>query len=228
MPLNEPSGNMYPWAHTWNPIGGECPHRCSYCYVPSDIAPRLKRFGNKKYYGKPRLVESELQCSLKKPNDGKVIFVESCGDLFARDIPSEWIIKVIEHCKKYPENTYLFQSKNPMRFGDFTFPENSIIGTTIESNRVYNISQAPSVVNRYIAMKHYKIRKMVSLEPLLKFDLEILVRWIREIDPEFVSIGADSKNNDLPEPHSEKVRSLIEELKEFTRVKLKKNLKRLM
>ena len=218
---------MYPWAWTWNPLGGECTHRCKYCYVPSNIAPRLKRFGNEKYYGKPRLIKSELQCSLKKPDDSKVIFVETCGDLFANNIPSLWIWQVIKYCESYPKNTYLFQSKNPMRFDEFTFPEKSILGTTLESNKEYNISQAPSVVNRYIAMKQYKMRKMISLEPLLDFDLKILVRWIREISPEFVSIGADSKNNDLSEPSSNDVKQLIEILKQFTEVKLKKNLKRL-
>jgi hypothetical protein len=222
--LNKPSGQMYKWAWTWSPLGGECPHHCSYCYVTSDIAPRLKNFGNDKYYGKPRLIESELHCSLKKPDDGKVIFVESCGDLFARDIPSQWIRKVIKHCEEYPENTYLFQSKNPLRFGEFCFPKNSILGTTMESNKIYNISQAPCVVSRYIAMKHYKDRKMISLEPLMDFDLDVLVRWIREIKPEFVSIGADSKHHNLPEPDFIKIKELLKELEKFTEVRIKINL----
>lgn len=86
MPLNKPSGNMYPWAYTWNPLAGECPHACGFCYVSGDIAPWLERMGNSKYYGPLRLVESEFKVSLVIP-DGYLIFVESCGDLFAAEVP---------------------------------------------------------------------------------------------------------------------------------------------
>ncbi|HEC86935.1 MAG TPA: DUF5131 family protein, partial [Thermoplasmatales archaeon] len=113
MPLNKPSGNMYEWAWTYNPLGGKCLHGCFYCYVTHSIAKRLKNYGNEKYYGDTRLIEKELKTSLKKPDDGKVIFVESCGDLFGSWVSSDDIKKVLNHCKKYPENTYLFQSKNP-------------------------------------------------------------------------------------------------------------------
>ena len=230
--LNKPSGNMYPWAWTWNPIGGKCIHQCLYCYVSKAIAPRLKRFGNEKYYGKPLLIESELKTSLKKPDDGKVIFVEACGDLFARNIPSEYIWQVIRHCEEYPENTYLFQSKNPMRFDEFCFHVPVILGTTLESNKVYDISKAPSVINRYVVMKHYKLRKMISIEPILDFNLDIFVRMIKEINPSFVSIGADSKNVlkklNIPEPSSEKTQKFIAELEKVTEVRTKKNLGRLL
>ena len=69
---------------------------------------------------------------------------------------------------------------------------------------------------------------MVSIEPIMDFDLEVMVKWMQEIKPEFVSIGADSGNNHLPEPTPEKVKALIEALQEFTFVKIKDNLKRLL
>ena len=50
---------------------------------------------------------------------------------------------------------------------------------------------------------------------------------IKGIKPEFVSIGADSKGHNLPEPSWDKVQSLIKELKKFTEVKVKDNLMRL-
>lgn len=59
-------------------------------------------------------------------------------------------------------------------------------------------------------------------------DLDILVNWIKQIEPEFVSIGSDSKGKGLEEPSPDKVKKLIEELKKFTQVKIKDNLKRLM
>ena len=70
-------------------------------------------------------------------------------------------------------------------------------------------------------------RTMISIEPIMEFELAILVPWIKEIRPEFVSIGADSKGHNLPEPTPDKVNALIEELSKFTEVKIKDNLKRL-
>jgi len=234
VPLNPPSGNMYPWAWTWNPIGGECKHRCIYCYVPNKIAPWLLRMGNPKYYGRPRLIENELQTSLKKPNDGKVIFVQSNGDLFGYWIPKDWISRVLAHCRAYPQNTYLYQSKNPYRFLEHidAFPKNTILGSTLETNRNYRVTKAPSPEVRYTTILHInsiiQMRWMISIEPIMDFDLETLIQWIRTIGPEFVSIGADSGNNNLPEPNPQKINTLINKLEKITEVRIKKNLNRLI
>ena len=102
------------------------------------------------------------------------------------------------------------------------------MGTTIETNRDYNISNAPEPKKRFMAFKSVEWnRKMVSVEPIMDFDLEILVKWLRELDLEFVSVGADSKGHNLPEPSGEKVRKFIQSVDEFTEVKVKENLSRL-
>jgi hypothetical protein len=91
------------------------------------------------------------------------------------------------------------------------------------------ITSAPSPLERATAFQQiYWKRKMISIEPIMDFDLEELVVWIKNLKPEFVSIGADSQRNNLPEPSKEKIERLIEELKKFTEIKLKSNLKRLM
>jgi hypothetical protein len=51
---------------------------------------------------------------------------------------------------------------------------------------------------------------------------------IFEIHPSFVTIGADSKNHNLLEPHGEQVRQLLKRLGKFTEVRPKTNLKRLL
>jgi DNA repair photolyase len=217
--------NMYTWTNrTRNFIGGECPHKCIYCYVRAFRFPSLKE----KYSGKPFLIEEELS---KGEGKGRTIFVQSCGDLFAEAIPSAWIKSVLAHCKEYA-NTYLFQSKNPKRFFDFIsmFPEDSILGTTLESDIWYPpVSKAPKTLERVSAMSEIKgFRKMVSIEPILDFDLDRFVKILETIRPTFISIGADSKHNDLPEPDTEKVRSLIQRLRRFTGIRPKGNLKRLL
>jgi len=218
MGLNKQSGNMYPFVtHTWNPIRGRCPHQCSYCY--------MKRFK----VGNLRLEERELTTNLGSSN---YIFVGSSTDMWAAEVPTEWIQRVIQHTKKY-NNIYLFQTKYPIRFLDFIedINRNYILGTTLETNRDYDVSLAPTPMDRWTQfklLKKYKIRRMVSIEPVMDFDLVDFLCMLRDIKPEFVSIGADSKRNNLIEPSSEKLEKLIKHLKSHTNVIIKNNVKRLM
>jgi hypothetical protein len=69
---------------------------------------------------------------------------------------------------------------------------------------------------------------MISIEPILDFDLDEFLPGIKNVSPKFVSIGADSKGHNLPEPPAGKVKELIQELQKFTEVKVKDNLKRIM
>jgi len=218
MGLNKQKGNMYSFVtHTWNPIRGKCPHDCVYCYM--------------KVYPQPELhfAEKELETNLGKDN---FIFVGSSTDMWAEAVPFEWLTLAVRHCYAYPKNRYLFQSKNPARFAVFDYPDDMdvILGTTIETNRLYGaeISKAPPTGKRITWMKELSLPKMVSIEPIMDFDLDILVNWIKQISPEFVSIGADSKGHNLPEPPAHKVKALIEALQSITTVKIKGNLKRLL
>jgi hypothetical protein len=61
---------------------------------------------------------------------------------------------------------------------------------------------------------------MVSVEPIMDFDLEILVQWISDIKPILVHVGYDNYNNNLPEPSLSKTMQLIDILRKFTIVKI--------
>jgi len=229
MRLNKPSGNMYPWAYTWNPIAGECLHRCGFCYVPNKVAPWLQRMGNDKYYGMARIIESEFKVPLVVPED-YIIFVESCGDLMGSWIPDLWIFRVLERIREFPQTTFLLQSKNPARFCEFEIPDNCILGTTIETNRDYGLTKAPQPKQRFLAMKKMPITQeiMVSLEPIMEFDLVTLLAWMGVLRPKFVSVGADSGHNNLDEPSAFKLKQLLWQLELVTEVRRKKNLSRLL
>jgi protein gp37 len=181
-----------------------------------------------KYSGPVRLIEEEFSVNY---GTGNTIFVEHMNDIMAYGVPDDYIAQIIAHCKSYPGNTYVFQSKNPGRFQYFAWPVNSIFGTTIETNRAdvdCEISIAPPVYERVAAMKHLPFRKFVTLEPILDFDVDILADWMKRINPEFVNIGADSKRGNLQEPTIEKIMELVAKLKEFgIEVKEKHNLERL-
>lgn len=210
---------MYPWVtHTWNPIKGKCPHDCSYCYC--------KRYYNESHpQPELHLDPRELKVDL---GEGNFIFVGSSCDMWAKAVPMKWIELVLEKCQAH-HNHYLFQSKNPDRFCPYgmLFPLQTIFGTTIESNYLSS-GLAPTPYHRYEAMREMPGHKMVSIEPIMNFDLGVMVNWIRGIAPDFVSIGADSKGHHLPEPSADKVNKLIEDLSQFTEVKTKANLRRLM
>lgn len=220
---NKQKSNMYDWVTTTrNYLAGECRHNCSFCYV-EDFKKRYPQV-RERYSGGYRLIEKELE---KNEGSGKIIFVQDCGDLFEIGVPSQFIKRIIEHCRKF-DNTYLFQTKNPKRFSEFIFPEKTILGISLESNRDYKLTKAPRPKQR--VNDFYEVsfpNKMLNLEPIIDFDLDIIVDWIGQIKPQFVSIGADSKNKGLPEPTKEKVDKLIKELEKFTQVKIKNNLRRL-
>jgi len=214
MGMNKQTGNMYPFVtHTWNPIRGECPHQCIYCY--------MRRFPQPEF----RFVKKELETDL---GHGNFIFVGSSTDMWADVALSDWLFLALHHCQAF-DNTYLFQTKNPKRYRYFSFPIHFILGTTIETNRTYNASNAPDTIYRYREMVAYShTPKMVSIEPIMDFDLDVMVDWISKIAPQFVSIGADSKRHNLIEPPPDKINSLVQELSKITEVRLKDNLKRLI
>ncbi len=217
MPLNISRGNMYPFVDaTFNIIKGKCLHDCTYCYMKIFRQNPVRLDGN------------EFKTNLL---NGNYIFVGSSTDMWADNIPDEWISKTLGYCSTFG-NKYLFQTKNPKRFNDFMYyiPQRSILACTIETNRMgskYDVSKAPSVVERLNIMANLKYPKMVSIEPIMDFDLVEMTSWIKTIKPDFISIGADSKNHHLPEPSPENLELLINNLKGITKVIIKDNLKRL-
>jgi hypothetical protein len=217
MGLNKSTGNMYEFVtHTWNTIKGECPHGCSYCY--------MKRWGKQK---PPRFDVKELKTNLGKDN---FIFVGSSCDVFAKNIPTDWILSTLLNLHKY-DNSYLFQTKNPAGINENVLPPKSVICTTIETNRWYPVMKyCPNPIDRGFEMGRLDIDipKYCTIEPIMDFDLDTMVSAIKSFSPKQVNIGADTCKNNLPEPPKEKILELISELEKFTVVHQKSNLKRLL
>jgi len=213
---------MYPFVtHTWNTVKGKCHHGCSYCY--------MKRWGEQKPV---RFDEKELKTNLE---EGSFIFVGSSCDMWAEKIPSIWIKKTLFHCLVFPRIKYLFQTKNPSRFWEFSLnmPDECILGTTIESNRWYDkMGKSPHPAIRFEKMATLSesgIPVMVTIEPIMDFDVYELSDWIIYIQPEWVNIGADTQKSNLSEPSADKIYKLIEILRnDGLEVKIKDNLKRLL
>lgn len=222
MGLNISKGNMYEFiTHTWNTIKGECFHDCSYCY--------MKRWGKLKPV---RFDEKELKTDL---GIGNFIFVGSSCDMFAENIPDEWIKKTLKHMEKF-DSKYLLQTKNPTRVLDFidacVITDKCVICTTIESNKdLLEIKRnSPDVFKRAMAMNELSqiIDTYVTIEPIMDFDMDIMVQLIKDCNAKQINIGADSGHNNLPEPSKEKVLQLVSELQKFTIIHNKSNLQRLL
>lgn len=145
--MNKQNGNMYEFVtHTSNLIKGLCPHECGYCYMKSIF---------RRYHSDETLRLDEKEFKVNYGKD-KFIFLGTSTDMFADAVPTEWIIRVYDKCLQYPENRYLFQSKNPGRFLEpqliahplMQLKDRIYFATTIESNWDYPISRAQSMTER--------------------------------------------------------------------------------
>jgi hypothetical protein len=245
--MSKQNGNMYDWiTHTANPLAGECIHNCSYCYVQK--LKRAKPVIAAKYTGNPTLDFNGLKQISGK---SKFIFLCDMTDLFADNVPFSVINEIIEKCKSKPENRYLLQTKNTKRLlelawminpfwtGNYWKGESMVkhnifsVCTTAETNRIYPkiMGTAFTPMLRLSYLQRLGLAcfdKYVTIEPILDFDLEEFVREIKFVHPIQVNIGADSGKNNLPEPKAEKIMNLIKELEQFTIVKQKSNLQRLL
>ncbi|MFZ4705571.1 MAG: DUF5131 family protein [Bacteroidales bacterium] len=211
MALNVSKGNMYEFVtHTWNTVKGICPHGCSYCY--------MHRFGNQKPVRfDPKELRTDLGAKENESDPDNFIFVGSSCDMFADAIPLDWAKRTTDYCKTFSGVQYLFQTKNPGRLFDSSLlPDKSILCTTIETNRWMPeiMKSCPTPFERADAMLNlygagWKIRKFLTIEPIMDFDVEDMLRLISMCNVEQVNIGADTGRNNLPEPSRAKIEKLM-------------------
>ena len=213
---------------TWNPIVG-CSHNCVYCWARRQ-AQRQKKNCPKCGWFTPHLHEERLNRKFK-PNI--LVFVCDMADLFCEKVEEYQIKLVLDVIKRNPRTMFFLETKNPARMAFLAsyIPKNVILSATIETNRTWDtyglieavgewdyddISNAPYPANRYYYMTHSNLRgyqKHISIEPIIDFDLDILLKWILKIKPNFgVSVGYDNYNCRLPEPPLAKTLQLIEQL----------------
>ena len=216
----------------WNIIVG-CLYSCNYCY-PSfrrqmkRQKPTIDKNGKdrgceKCYRYLPHFHEERLKQPLPRTKGDGFIWICSSGDIsFAK---SKWMEKILERVKELSNRTFFFQTKNPIVFNKYDFPKNCLLGITLETNRNRGysfISNAPLPSKRFKDFLSVDFdRKVVTIEPILQFDHDIFVMNIKKLNPERVYIGYNTKNTELPEPSLFKTRYLCNELKQFTKVKLK-------
>jgi hypothetical protein len=189
-----------------------------------------QRYKTGRYCGPVRLVEKEFEVNYGK---GKTIFIEHMNDILAPGVTNEMIERIIGHCKEFPQNNYVFQSKNPARFRAFQWPQDSIFGTTAETNRdTHDVGNAQGPIWRLYELgrtkEYFGCRIFVTIEPVMDFDVGGFASALVVANPDFINLGADSKGHNLPEPTVEKVMALVEALRKYgIDLREKHNLQRL-
>ena len=167
---------------TWNPVTGcsKVSEGCRNCYAET-MAKRLQGMGQQRYANAfsltihPDALDEPKQ--VKKPS---MFFVCSMADLFHKDVPFEFVDKVMETIEACPQHTFQILTKRPERMVEyfigrakrlhrlFDLPDNVWVGVTVESER-----EIPRISVLRRLLTHSENIKFISCEPLLG-DLGVL------------------------------------------------------
>jgi len=138
---------------TWNPITGcsVVSPGCTNCYAMKLAGTRLKhhesRIGLTRdskagpvWNGEVRLNEQWLDQPLRWARPRR-IFVCAHGDLFAENVPDEWIDRVFAVMALAPQHTFQVLTKRAHRMREYVFPAPSATGTSMQ-DRLWKLYHA--------------------------------------------------------------------------------------
>lgn len=251
---------MYINTKTWNPAVG-CKYNCIYC-EPS-FKRQVKRVSGNPFVSQGYRIYSENifndnnlkggcsycktfephyhpeRLTIKKIPIKSQIFIYGHGDItFYHEDYVKKTLALINN-QKFKNTTFYLQSKNPRCFNKYLdyLNDNIILLTTLETNRdikYSDISDAPLPSQRYLDFYNLKYsRKVVTIEPIMKFDIDIFTNWIINLKKqgslEYVWIGYNSKPAQvkIPEPSLEKTEEFCNNLKNQNIKLLTKDLRNL-
>lgn len=159
---------------TWNPITGCDKHSegCANCYAEK-MAIRLKNMGLDKYKDAFALrlhsKEIDVPLSLKKP---QTIFVCSMSDIFHRDVPEDFILRMFDVMNRAHWHTFQVLTKRAERLEELSskinWTPNIWAGVTVESEKQkYRID---NLRNSGAFLKFLSIEPMLSAIPNMNLD----------------------------------------------------------
>lgn len=130
---------------------------------------------------------------VKKPSR---VFVGSMGDTFGSWVLDEWITKVCEACDKAPHHTFLFLTKNPMRYRCLVSVFDKYLPPSLKwgarpnwwLGATFDTASDTSTFRDHLAeIKARGYHTWASAEPLLE-DIAPMIDWEDSID--WLVIGA--------------------------------------
>lgn len=151
-------------SYTWNVVVG-CGKQCKdnngkiWCYAYYQ-AKRQKQRCKDCYNFKPHIHIERLD-EPKKVKKPSLIFADSMGDFWDKDVKQEWRDKVYKVMKETPQHTYFLLTKQPHRIKDTKkIPNNCFVGVSVtyfkDRWRIMQLISKPYIAHTF-----------VSLEPLL-------------------------------------------------------------
>lgn len=200
---------------TWNPVTG-CYHGCLYCYARK-IA---ERFGSNireammtaaGYEGstiileQPYFYDNRIEPypygfsptfhmyrlhDLERVKEPSVVFVCSMADLFGDWVTDRIIALVMEACRRSPQHTYLFLTKNPARYQE-------LIAEKIIKTTDVNFWLGRTITGEKGAQDWCRIafpRVFWSIEPMLG-PISIVDPSLELEKPKWVVMGAETGNS---------------------------------
>lgn len=179
---------------TWNPVTGctKISLGCLNCYAER-MAKRLQAMGQPNYRDgfrptlHPRMLDLPLHW--RQP---RMIFVNSMSDLFHKDVPFDFILKVFDVMKRARQHCFQVLTKRSERLAQLSpklpWPENVWMGVTVESSdytfRIDHLRQTGAAV------------KFLSCEPLLS-----CIPHMNLDDIDWVIVGGESGPGARPIRH---------------------------
>lgn len=150
---------------TWNPVTGctKISPGCDNCYAER-LALRLQAMGQPNYVNGFKLTLQERMLELPtKWKTPQVIFVNSMSDLFHRDVPTAYILRVFDVMRRAHWHRFQVLTKRSLRLSrlskEIDWPANVWMGVSVESSdykfRIDHLRETQALV------------KFLSLEPLL-------------------------------------------------------------
>jgi protein gp37 len=178
---------------TWNPVTGctKISEGCMHCYAER-MARRLHGMGNKRYTnGFKVTLHQDLVESPLKWKKSRLIFVNSMGDLFHKDVPLPFIKDVFSTMNQANKHIFQIVTKRSGRLaqlvGKLDWTPNIWMGVTVESNRhlsrIDDLRTVPASV------------KFLSMEPLLSDFPKLSLKGI-----DWVIVGGESGPGARPMP----------------------------
>jgi protein gp37/ParB-like chromosome segregation protein Spo0J len=156
------------WAtHSWDPITG-CVYICPYCSA-REIATSKRKVKGYPYAFALTLRPSALLAPSMTPVplDGvcdpreRIVVTGWMTDIFAPDVPGEWIEAVLLAIRNAPNWNFLCLTKFPERMAEFDIPENMWMGATVDrQDRVTLAEEAFTKISSKV--------KWLACEPLLE------------------------------------------------------------
>lgn len=177
---------------TWNPVTGctKASTGCMHCYAEV-MARRLTAMGVAKYANGFRVTTHED--ALVEPlkwKKSRTIFVCSMSDLFHKDVPFEFVDKVMQIIQQTPQHRYQILTKRAERMAEYfetrDVPKNVWLGVTVEA------LATKTRIESLRRIAHAPIR-FLSCEPLVE-DLGEL----NLTDIDWIIVGGESGNQARP------------------------------